>query len=452
MKIIIVGCGKVGRSIAENLLKEKHNIVVIDSNGELVENVSNSLDVLGIVGDGASMSILKEAGIEDADLLLAVTSADEINMLCCLFAKKANQNCKTIARVRNPVYNEEIKYIKEDLGLTMTINPEMITAGEISRLIRWSSDIQVDTFARGRLELISFAVDDNRNLIDRSIKDIMSTYRDPILFVGIQRNEEAIIPNGDTIIRSGDKVCVASTSDVTTAFLNKIGIYQMHIKNCMIVGGSKIAYYLSSILQKNNIDVTIIDKDEKRCEMLAEQLPNASIINGFASEDNLLVEEGLGEADCFVSLTGADEENLILGMYAKKVSKAKVITKVDHINYEGVVNSLDAGVIVSPKKITASNIVSYVRGLKNADGNEIETMHRILGNKAEALSFIIKEKSKVVGVQFEKLHLKKNLLICSIIRGNDIIVPTGKTSMEIGDIVLVVTTNTGLSSIEGIVR
>lgn len=453
MKIIIVGCGKVGRNIAEELVKEKHNIVLIDSDADLVEEVSNSIDVLGVVGNGVSMSVLKEAGIEDADILLAVTNADEINLLCCLFAKKINKDCKTIARVRNPIYNEEINYIRDELGLTMTINPEMITAREMSRLIRWPNALQVESFEKGRVELISFAVNDNNKLVGKSVKDIMAASRVQVLFVGVERGEEAIIPHGDTVIEKGDKVCIASTPEAVSAFLNDLGIYQSPIKSIMIAGGSKIAYYLSVILQKQKIKVSIIDKDKKRCEELADLLPKATIINGYASDDNLLVEEGLLDSDCFCSLTGVDEENVFLSMYAKSINKdCKVITKVNHISYDGVLSNLDVGALVAPKKITAANIVSYVRGISNAKGNDVETMHRILNNKAEALSFRIIEKTRIIGVPFESLHIKDNLLIASIVRGNDVIVPTGKTTMEVGDIVLVVTSNPGLSAIEGIIK
>ena len=452
MKIIIVGCGKVGKNIAEELVKEKHNIVLIDNKAELVEEVSNSIDMLGVVGDGTSMEVLKETGIEDTDLLLAVTSADEINMLCCLFAKKANKNCRTIARVRNPAYNKEISYIREELGLAMAINPEMITAREMSRLIRWPSALQVESFSRGRVELISFAVNDNTNLVGKAVKDIMTAHRIPVLFVGVERGEEAIIPHGDTIIEKGDKVCIMSTPEAASKFLHDIGIYQSPIKKVMMAGGSKIAYYLSLMLQKQNIRVSIIDKDKNRCNELADLLPNASIINGYASDDNLLIEEGIRDMDCFCSLTGVDEENVLLSMYAKSIANCKVITKVNHISYDGVISNLDVGALVSPKKITASSIVTYVRGITNAGANDVETMHRILNNKVEALSFKIKEKSPIIGVPFEKLHVKQNLLVGSIIRGNDTIIPSGKTTMEVGDTVLIVTSNTGIATIEGIVK
>ena len=452
MKIIIVGCGKVGKNIAEELVKEKHDIVLIDNNGTLVEEVSNSIDVLGVVGDGASLNTLKDAGIDDADLLLAVTSSDEKNMLCCLFAKKVNKNCKTIARVRNPIYNEEINYIRDELGLTMTINPEMICAREVSKLIRLPSALKVDTFAKGRVELISIDVKDNKHLVGKSIKEINSNFKDQILFVGIERKDEAIIPHGDTVINENDKLSICATPLVTSEFLNDIGFYQSPIKSCMIVGGSTMAYYLATILIKHKISVTIIEKDANRCEELAELLPKATIVHGFASDGNLLIEEGLKDVDCFLSLASIDEENVLLSMYAKTISNAKVITKVNHISYDSVLHNLDIGALVSPKNITAANIVAYVRGVSNAGANDVETMHRILNNKAESLSFRIKEHSPSVGVPFDKLKIKDNLLIGSIIRGNDIIIPTGKTTMEIGDIVLVVTTNAGLTSIEDIIK
>ena len=450
MKIVIVGCGKVGKTIANELIKEHHDIILVDKNAELVENVSNSIDVIGVIGNGASLNILKEAGIETADVLIALTGADEINMLCCLFAKKANNNLKTIARVRNPIYSSEISYIKDELGLTMTINPEMITAREISRLIRWPNALKVDSFIRGKVELISFAINGNKRLVNKTIAQIKKTYNGDILFVGIERNKEAIIPNGETIIMDGDKVSVCATPLVASKFLEKIGIYKPPIKNCLIVGGSDIAFYLASILQKSNIDVAIMDKDPKRCDYLSINLPYASIINDNASDDNVLIQEGLHESDAFCALTGIDEENVILSLYAKSISEAKIITKVNHIGYESVLNNLDVGAMVSPKSITASNIIAYIRALANAGENEVETMHRILNGKAEALTFVIKEKTESIGIKLEELKTKDNLLICLIIRGNKIIVPSGKDMIEIGDTVLVVTTQQGFNTIEDI--
>ena len=435
MKVVIVGCGKVGKTIAEELVKENHDIILIDENAELVEDVSNSLDIIGVVGNGASLNILKEAGIETADVLIAVTSADEINMLCCLFAKKANKELKTIARVRNPIYSSELSYIKDEL-----------------RLIRWPSALKVDSFIRGKVELISFAVNGNKKLVDKSLAQIKKTYSEDILFVGIERNKEAIIPNGETIILDGDKVSVCATPAVASKFLDKIGIYQSPIKNCFIVGGSDIAFYLASILQKSNIDVAIMDMDPKRCDYLSINLPYASIINGCASDDNVLIEEGLPECDSFCSLTGIDEENVILSLYAKSSSKAKVITKVNHISYESVLNNLDVGALVSPKNITANSIIAYIRALANSGENEVETMHRILNGKAEALTFVIREKTKSIGVTLEELKTKDNLLICLIIRGNQIILPSGKDKIEIGDTVLVVTTHQGFNTIEDIAK
>lgn len=451
MKIIIVGCGKVGKAIASDLVKEKHDVVIVDRKADAVEQVSNTYDCLGVAGDCLNVSVLEEAGVLNADILMAVTSADEINMLCCLFAKKCNKNIKTIARVRNPLLTKELSLVKDELGLTMAINPEMITAREISRLIRWPSALKVDSFVRGKVELISFLIKETMHISGKPIKDLMKTSKYSVLFAGIVRGEQAIIPNGDTVISDGDIVTIMATPDACTNFMKDLGIYQPSIKNCLIAGGSKIAYYLALMLEKNNIEVCIIDKDPKRCVELSEQLPNASIINSYASDDNVLIEEGLPDAGCFCSLTGIDEENVILSMYARSISKAKIITKVNHISYESVLDKVDAGSIVSPKQITADAVVTYVRGLINAEGNDVETMHHILNNKAEALSFYITKKTNVVDTPLEELKLKNNLLIGAIVRKNQIITPSGKTTIQIGDTVLIVTTNTGLSKIEDIV-
>ncbi|MBQ7889842.1 MAG: Trk system potassium transporter TrkA [Erysipelotrichaceae bacterium] len=449
MKIIIVGCGKVGRTLAESLNEEGHDIVVVDTNAALVEGISSSLDIMGVVGNGASYSVQMEAGVEEADLLLAVTTSDELNLLCCLIAKKAG-NCHTIARVRNPIYNTEIGFIREELGLSMIINPEQAAADEIARLLRFPSAIKADTFAKGRVELLRVQLPENCVLHNRKVMEIVSLFLCDVLVCAVERGEEVIIPNGHFVLKGGDKISFIASPKKAAEFFKKILVEYHQIDSAMIVGGSTIARYLAEKLLSTGFEVKIVERDRKRCEELSEQLPEAVIIHGDATEQEVLLEEGIESVKSFVALTNFDEENIMLSLFAGDHSKAKRVTKVNRISFEDVIEKLNLGALVSPKHITANSILQYVRAMENASGNNVETLYRIVGGKAEALAFKIKEQSEVVGVPFERLSLKKNLLICCIIRKNKIITPRGKDMILVGDQVIVVTTNQGLNDIQDI--
>ncbi|MBQ4343535.1 MAG: Trk system potassium transporter TrkA [Erysipelotrichaceae bacterium] len=449
MKIIIVGCGKVGRTLAGALNEEGHDIVVVDTNAKLVESVSSSLDIMGIVGNGASYGVQMEAGVEEADLLLAVTTSDELNLLCCLIAKKAG-NCHTIARVRNPIYNTEIGFIREELGLSMIINPEQAAADEIARLLRFPSAIKADTFAKGRVELLRVQLPEKSVLHNRKVMEIVSFFLCDVLVCAVERGEEVIIPNGNFVLQGGDKISFIASAKKAAEFFKKISFDYNQVTNTMIVGGSTIAIYLAEKLMNMGIEVKIIERDRQKCETLSEQLPNAVIINGDATEEEVLLEEGLEYMQSFVALTNFDEENIMLSLFAGENSKAKRVTKVNRISFENVVEKLNLGALVSPKHITANSILQYVRAMENASGNNVETLYRIINGKAEALAFKIKETSDVVGIPFEKMSLKKNLLICCIVRKNKIITPRGKDMIMVGDTVIVVTTNQGLNDIHDI--
>lgn len=451
MKILIVGCGKVGTYIAEELVKEEHDIVLLDSNSDVVSNLSTSLDVLGVIGDAVSLSTLKDASVETCDVLLAVTNSDEINMLCCLFARKANPKIKTIARVRNPVYSKELRYIKDELGLTLIINPEMATAREIARLLRFPAANEVQTFSRGRVELTSFLVPEN--IANKKVKDFSKNFNGKLLFVGIERNDEIIVPHGETIVLPNDKVSIiAKPSDMST-FFTYAGLVQHPIKSVLMCGGSTIAYYLATSLIPSGIDVKIIEKNKEKCEQLADLLPNATIINGDGTDHNLLIEEGINEADAFVSLTNVDEENVMLSLYANNtLNNKKVVTKVNHIPFDSVMSKLNVGSLVYPKHITADNIITYVRGLTNASSSNITALYRVLDNKAEVMSFKIVKESKLTKNKLMDLDIVDNLLVCAIIRDDDVYIPTGQDKIKVGDIVLIATTNKGIESIEEIVK
>lgn len=449
MKILIVGGGKVGKTLANQLNKEGHDIVIVDTNAEIVESISNSLDIMGIVGNGASYSIQKEAGIEEADLLLAVTSSDELNLLCCLIAKKAG-GCHTIARVRNPIYNNEIGFIREELGLSMIINPEQAAAEEIARLLRFPSAIKIESFAKGRVELMHVEIPEKSILDNRKIMDIVSMLHCDILVCGVEREDEVIIPNGHFVLQAKDKISIIASPKEAMNFFKKTGILSNQVKNSMIVGGGTIAYYLCEKLLEMGIQVKIIEKSKERCEQLSELLPSAILINADASNQEVLLEEGIEHTESFVALTNMDEENIMLSLFSKAKSKAKLVTKVNRIAFDEVVDHLDLGSLISPKNITANNILQYVRAMQNAAGNNVDALYQILGGKAEALAFKVQKESSVVNIPFAQLSLKNNLLVCCIIRKNKVIIPRGNDMIKLNDQVIIVTTNTGLNDIQDI--
>ncbi len=451
MKIIIVGCGKVGSALAEQLDREGHEITLIDHKASAIHNISNTLDVLGIIGNGASYSIQMSAGIESADLLIAVTGSDELNLLCCLIAKKAG-NCHTIARVRNPQYNGEIEFIKEGMGLSLVINPELETATDIARLVRLPSAINIDVFAKGKVELLQLKIPANSVLHHMQIKNIPNQLHCNILVCAVERGEQVSTPAGNFVLQSGDKISIVATPRNALEFFHKIGITTTPIKNVLIVGGGNIAIYLTEKFSDMGIKVKIIEQDRDRCELLSEVLPEALIIHANASDHNVLIEEGIESMDAFISLTNLDEENILLSLYAHKNSRAKVFTKITRLTYDEIIADMPLGTIVKPKLITADRIVQHARAMQNPKGSHVETLYKIIDDKAEALEFRVRGSSRLVGIPIAKLSLKSDLLICCIYRKNKVIIPNGQDSLKIGDSVIIVTTRTGLDDLDDILE
>ena len=451
MQIIIVGCGKVGMTLAEQLTNEGHNLVMIDTNPEKVQEVSEEYDVMGVVGNGSSFSILQEAGVEQTDLLIAVTGSDELNLLCCLFAKKTGK-CHTIARVRNPLYNKELGFIKDQLDLSMIINPELAAATEIARILRFPTANKIDTFAKGRVELLKFRIKPEFKLHGCRIVDMMMQYKPDILVCGVERGEEVFIPNGNFVLQNNDKLTIIGTPRYTASFFKKIGVITHQIKSAMIIGGGTIGFYLAKLLEEMKVNIHLIEIDKDRCEHLAEMLPNTTVIHGDATERKLLDEEGLTKAEAFITLTGLDEENLFLALYAKMHSKAKLIAKVNRVTFDDVIDQMDIDSIIYPKHITADYITRYVRAMQNSIGSNVETLHRILDNRAEALEFNVKEGSEVTGIPLAQLKTKDNLLIGCITRNGVIHIPRGQDSIQVGDTVIVITSIKGLNDIRDILK
>lgn len=449
MNIIIVGCGKVGYALARELSNEKNDICIIDKDSVALQNAVNILDVQAVCGDGTSYKMLLEADVKDADLLIAVTDKDEINLLSCLMAKKAG-NCQTIARVRNPQYYEEINYIKEELGLSMAINPERIAAFEIARLIHFPSALEVDTFYKGRVNLISLTIGENSILDGMSLIDFSKTVSNNVLICMVRRDGKVEIPNGSFVLKKGDLFsCILKFKD-SYDFFNKVGVNTRPIKNVIICGGGTVAYYLCLELVKAKIDVKIIEADNARCNELSELIPEAIVIHGDATDKRILLEEGIENADAVVTLTNIDEENILLSMYTHHISKAKSITKINKIEFEEVIRELPIGSVVAPKHITSHYIIKYVRSMQNSKGSNVETLYKMFGNEAEALEFLIKSDSKITKKTLEKLNIKPNVIVAAIYRNHQVITPSGKDIIQKGDSVIIITTNTGLGSIDDI--
>lgn len=451
MNIIIVGCGRIGSTLIEELSGENHDISIIDEKAEVVQRIANTHDVLGVIGNGASYNILTEAGVESADIIIAVTNSDELNLLCCLIAKKAGK-CETIARVRNPVYYDEISFIKEEMGISVVLNPELSAAYEISRLLRFPSAMEVNKFSQGRIEMLKYRIPHNSKLDGMTLVDVSNQLKCEILICAVERKKELIIPNGSFQLKEKDIISFVGRPHCAREFFRKIGEKKNEINEVMIVGGSKIAFYLSKLLILSGIDVKLIDKDKEQCEKLNENIPDAMIINGNGNDHEMLLEEGLMDMDAFIALTNHDEENIFLSLYAQGQCDAKLITKVQKLNYDAMIERLDLGSMIYPEYLTAQHIVQYVRARQNSIGSNIENLYKLMDGRAEALEFHIQKGSPVIGRAIKDLPLIKNLLICSIYRNGKAMIPNGQDQMEEDDLVVVVTTKKGLHDVKDILK
>ena len=452
MKIIIVGCGKVGSELASVLSQEGNDIMIIDRNESVVDELCDKYDIMGTVGNGASYSVQKEAEIETADLLIAVTGSDELNLLCCLTARMAGKNVHTIARLRNPDYSAEVSFLKEELGLAMVINQEHTAAREIARVLKFPSAIEIDTFVKGRVELLRFKIPQGSVLDGMNLIDMHSRLHSNVLVCAVERAGNVEIPNGEYVLRSGDVISIVSDAAEEEKFFRQIGIHTNKVRNAMIIGGGDIAYYLAQMLLEYGIRVKIVERRFDRCEALSELLPKADIIHGDGSDQQLLMEEGLDNTEGFVALTDIDEENVILSLYARKMGIRKIVTKINHIAFDEVIDSLDLDTTVHPRALTAEYILQYVRARQNTIGSNVETMHRIVDNKAEALEFIINDSFTRANIPLQELKIKPGILLACIYRSGKIILPRGQDVLLKDDTVIVVTTKRGLNDINDIFK
>ena len=451
MKIVIIGSGKLGRTLAEQLIQEDHDITMVDENASKLQYVVNRLDILGIHGNGATIPVLREAGVDDADLVIAATAEDELNLLACLIAKRVGAR-NTIARVRNPEYIDVMSLVKQDLGLSLSINPELACAVEMSRVLKFPSMITVDTFAKGRVEILKFEITEDSPLAGMKLRDV-SRFKKRILVCAVERNDSEIyIPSGDFQLRAGDHVSIVGDTSHIPRFLSQIGMMEDKIHNIIIVGGGRIGYYLAKQMIESDVDVTLVEHDLNRCHQLAELLPEADIIHGDGTDQQVLIEIGVESADSFASLTGFDEENIMMSLYVGSMSKAKRITKVTRIPFTKVIAQLNAGSVFFPVLIAAEHIIRYVRAMQNSYGSNVETLCRIIDDKAEALEFYVNRNSPLIDIPLMDMELKENVLVGTINRGGRIIIPGGSDVIQPGDTVIVVTTIKGLNALEDILR
>lgn len=452
MKIVIIGDGKVGYKLAENLSEDNYDVVLIDNDEEKLKEAINNLDINCFAGDGVSVEVQAEAGVPDADLVIACASTDELNMLSCLIAKRLGAK-HTIARVRNPIYYHQIDILKEDLRLSMVINPEFAVANEIARNLILPAASKVETFVKGRIELVEFPVREGNPIIGNKLADIYSKFQIKILIGAIQRGKEVFIPDGEFVIQEGDKLHIVATHKEIAQFFGKIGNRKRRVRNVLICGGGRVGFYLAKKLSGMGMCVKVIEHNHERCEDLCEDLPNATIIHGDATDHDLLLEEGVRDADALVALTGVDEENIIMGLFAKKQGVQKIIAKVNEDSRVQMVEGLGIDSIVSAKTATADAIFSYVRARQNSlSSTNVESMYRLVDDRVEALEFVVREDTKYTNISLKDLKIKPNNLIACIGRNRQMIIPRGSDSIQVGDTVVVITKSKKVQDITDILE
>ena len=450
MKIIIVGCGKVGYAIAQQLTQEKHDITVVDDEAAHLNRADSTLDVLCIHGNGASISVLMEAGARDADLVIAVTGVDETNLVCALIAKSVGAQ-HTIARVRNPEYRRDADMLKREIGLDMVINPDLAAAQEIARILSFPAAISVEPFAGGRIDMIGFQVSENDTICGVPLSQAHRLRQAEVLICAAEHQGDYIIPDGNFTPAAGDRVYMLGAKPELQRMLKEMGRTWQKVKKVSVLGGSRSAMYLAWELQKTNTGVRIVEMDPDKCLRLSAQLPHVLVIQGDGTDNTLLQQEGILDADAFVAVTNRDEENLLMAMHAQRSGVPKVLAKMTRPNYMELVNSTGIDSIISPKDIISSQILRYVRALGNAEGSKVESLYKMLGGHVEALSFTAAASSHdVLGKPLKDLPLRKGLLVAAIVRDEHTIIPSGMTTIEDGDHVVVVTRATGLDDLTDI--
>lgn len=439
MRIVIIGDGKVGHKLTTQLSEEDYDIVLIDQNEGKLQAALNQMDIFCITGNGADVEIQKQADVPNADLVIACASSDEMNMLSCLLARKIGAK-HTIARLRNPIYYRQIDMLKSDLHLSMAVNPELAAANEVARVLLFPEANKVETFMKGRVELVEYPVREGSQLADLSLAEIYTKYKIKILVCAVKRGKDVYIPSGDFVLRSGDKLHIAAAHENLKNFFKSLGRKNAKVKNVLLCGGGHLCFYLATQLLQAGMQVKIIEKNEARCEELCMQLPKAMIIKGDAADQDLLLEEGIQNADAFVALTGMDEENIIMSLYAKTQGVDKIIAKINNETRAQMVEGLGIDSTISAKGAAANAILNYVKARMNSYSNaNVETMYRLVNGRVEAQEYIIKQECEYTNIPLKDLPTKENHLIACIGRRRRVIIPNGEDHLEVGDSVIVVT-------------
>lgn len=437
MNIVVIGIGKVGYVLLQQLCQEGHNVVAVDRNAALLHVCQDKLDVAMVVGNGASVEVQREAGVETADLMVAVTDSDEVNLLCCLVAHRLGCS-NVIARVRNPDYDQQMDLLKNDLGLSFSINPEKTAAYEIFHLLQFPTFLKREFFSGGRTEMAEVLIPKDSRLSGRRLDQIGDILRHRAIICAVDRHGEIMIPSGAFELQAGDKITISAASREMPQLINQCGIKTRKINRVLIIGGSTIAAYLTKLLLEARVSVAIIEESHARCERLCEMLPGAAVICGNGTEQSLLLDEGIKDADAVVTLTGIDEENFLVSMFANHLGVPKTITKINRLEYSDVFAGTGIDTIVSPKLLTSNQIVRYVRAVGASRDGSVETLYRIVGGKAEALGFTVPAEAPFLGVPLSQLHLKPKTLVASIVRGQKVIIPQGGDCLLAGDSVVIV--------------
>ena len=453
MRILIVGDGKVGHTLATELLREGHDITIIDQNEEVIKKTTDNLDVICVHGNGANASTLMEAEVGRADIMIAATATDEINMLCCLIGKHLGAKF-AIARIRDPEYGESLQVLQHELGIDMTINPERATAQEISRMLRFPFANNVEPFAKGRVELVEFLAREDDIIVGKPMKELTARHSDlpKVLYCAVEREGEVVIPGGDFVIEPGDRVHVAADLVTITHFFRHIGRSAKPVKDMMVLGGGRISYYLAKMVERMGIRVAMFERNPEKAKMLSEMLPHADIIEGDGTDQDLLEQENLEGMDAFIALSDRDEENLMTGLFAQTRGVPKVVVKTNRYAYKDVIANLGLENLVSPRIITCNMILRYVRARVNAHGTTVEKLYRLVDGKAEALEFITKKGDPYIGIPLKKLTVRKGTLVAIILHKGKVIVPFGDDVIEAGDHVVIISTASGISDLNEVIR
>ena len=452
MKIIVVGCGKIGATIIESLVSEGHDVTVIDKEPSVVSESVELYDCMGICGSGADCHTLADSGVDGCDLFVSVTGSDEFNMLSCFMAKRLGA-AHTIARIRNPEYNDhDLVFLRRELGLSMAINPELLAAREVFNALQLPSAVKIEPFSRRSFEMIELRVRDDSPIDGMSLIEMRKQYKQKFLICAVRRGEEVFIPNGDFVIKSGDHIGITGSQSEIQKLFKALGLAKKKAKTIMVLGASRTSYYLSKMLLESGATVKVIDQSAERCAEFCETLPGAIIIKGDAAQQDVLAEEGIASADAFAALTGIDEENILLSLFASAQNVPKVVAKINRNEFGSLAGKIGIESIVSPRKTIANVLVGYARGLQNSVGNKMETLYKIMDGDAEALEFNVQQENELTGVPLKDIRLKKNTLVAGIIRGRKPFIPTGDDHIAVGDMVIILAAGHRINDITDIIK